>query len=235
MPTALITGGIACGALLTATGLALRDDLRQTSKFVHAVYAARWLAGALLLVGTLFTWQWNRGIPTPATRLILMAALATLPERHRHYARWGNTLSSLPILILAGVNLLWGPNLARVEIDQANDFLTVVVKLTIAVCGGLGARALSQHFGEFTAPPPHIERPAPSTAATYALLTFLLSSTTLLNLWQQGSVWGKAAYGGGLAGVWVAWSAAWSSPHRPRWLQSALMIAATTLLVVLAC
>jgi hypothetical protein len=216
--------------LLTAAGLALWGSFRKTSRFVHAVRAVRWLAGALLLIGTLSAWQGN--LPASAAHLILMTTLAALPGR-RHYPHWGSALSILPVLVLVGASLLWRTDLARVE-TEASDLLTAVIELAIVVCGGLGARALSQNLGESTAPPQRTGRPALPTAATYALLTFLLSSTALINLWQRGAMWRKATYEGGLAGAWLAWSAVWLSLRYPRWLRTVLMIAATSILVALA-
>ena len=230
MPTALIPTGMACGVLLTAAGLALWGSFRKTSRFIHAVRAVRWLAGALLLLGTLFAWQGN--LPASTTYLILMTALAAPPGR-RHYPHWGNALSILPVLVLVGASLLWRTNLARVE-TEASDLPTAAIELAIVVCGGLGAQALNQNLGESTAPPQRTGRPALLTAATYTLLTLLLSSTALINLWQRGSVWRRATYEGGLAGAWLAWSAVWASPRHPRWLRTVLMIAATLILVVLA-
>jgi len=73
-----------------------------------------------------------------------------------------------------------------------------------------------------------------STSVIYALLTLLVSGVALVNLWQRGSVEGKAVYESGLAGAWLAWSAVWLIPRRSLWLQSVLMSTAASALIILA-
>lgn len=240
MPTALIFTGMACGALLAATGLTLWDGSRQVPRLSRAVRAVRWLAGALLLVGALFAWPL-----TPISYPILMAAIIAPPEtRRRHHSHWSNVMLVLPALILAGASMFWGSTFVgtfvgtfvRVEIETSN-FLVAVPELAVVVCGGLGARALGQSLRDVAAPPPHAEELALPTAITYALLTLLVSSTALVNLWQRGAIWGGTLYQsgeGGLAGAWLAWSAVWLIPRRPRWLRAILTTVAASLLIALA-
>jgi hypothetical protein len=47
-------------------------------------------------------------------------------------------------------------------------------------------------------------------------------------------VWGGTASEGGMAGVWLAWSAAWLGPRQPPRLRAALTAVAASLLIVLA-
>lgn len=142
----------------------------------------------------------------------------------------------LPALALAGGGLFC--SLEPVE-AKAGSLSVALVKLALLICGGLGARALGEALSEITAPPSPklgeaeggIEWPS---AAAYALLTLLVGGTALVNLWQRGTMWGGSAGEGGLAGSWLAWSAAWLGPRqRPR-LRAALIVVAALLLVVTA-
>ncbi|MEE8306390.1 MAG: hypothetical protein V3R81_03940, partial [Gammaproteobacteria bacterium] len=136
MPTALIFSGMACGALLTTAGLALWGSFRQAPRLAHAVRATRWLAGVLLLIGTLFAWQGNRSVPTTTARLILMTALAALPGIHRSHrhrqSHRGDVLSILPALILVGVSLFWKPSSDTIGIETSS-LPVVMMELTITI------------------------------------------------------------------------------------------------------
>jgi hypothetical protein len=241
--------------LLAAAGLALWDGFRQVPGLSRAVDSNAWLAGALLLIGTLLAWQGNRslsglvpspsallgvdavegpalsGIEGPAPHLILMAALAAppLPRTHRRRsAPWSAALRILPALALVGVGLFWTPE--PVGAGAGNSSLALV-ELGILVCAGLGARALGQALSEMAGSTPHLEWPF---AAACALLTLLVGGTTLSNLWQRGSVWDGTAGQSGLAGAWLAWSAAWWGPRQPPRLHAGLTAAVSLLLIALA-
>ena len=73
-----------------------------------------------------------------------------------------------------------------------------------------------------------------AAAATYALLTLLVSGLVMANAWQHGAVWNVPRDGGGLLGVWLAWGAAWLGPRQPVWLRASLTAVAAIALVVLA-
>lgn len=221
---------LACGVLLGAAGLALWDGFRQTPGLARAVDSNAWLAGALLLVGALLAWQ-GYSLSGPAPHLILMAALAALPLPRiprRRSAPWSEAIRVLPALALAGVGLFWAPGPAAAGAGNAS---LALVELGVLVCAGLGARALGQALSEMAGPTPHLEWPF---AAAYALLTLLVGGTALSNLGQRGSVWDGTAGQSGLAGAWLAWSAAWWGPGQPPRLRAGLIGAASLLLIVLA-
>jgi hypothetical protein len=231
VPTALIFTGMACGALLAAAGLALWGGFRQIPGLPHAVRAIRWLTGVLLAIGALLA-QGDHGLSMPTPRLILMAALAAPPSPRRRHFR-GGVLLILPALILTGAGLLWRSGSTSVGIETSS-LSVAITELAIAVCGGLGARALSQGLGKIVAPTPSLEGANLPSAVTHALLTLLVGGTALVNLWQRGSVWGETVHGRELVGAWLCWSAVWLSPRQPLWLRTALTAIATLLLVVLA-
>jgi hypothetical protein len=235
----LILPALACGVLLGAAGLALWDGFRQTPGLARAVDSNAWLAGALLSIGALLAWQGNHslsgpalsGIEGPAPHLILMAALAALPLpriRRRRSAPWSETIRILPALALAGVGLFWTPGPAAAG---AGNSSLALVELGVLVCAGLGAGALGQALSEMAESTPHLEWPF---AAAYALLTLLAGGMALVNLGQRGSVWDGTAGQSGLAGAWLAWSAAWWGPRRPNRLRAGLIAAASLLLIALA-
>jgi hypothetical protein len=202
------------------------------------------------------------GEPAPAgpvPQLILMAALAALPEvRPRPLYRRG-TLLILPALALAGIGLtcIASPAVAAGQAD-----LTLAA-LSITICGGLGARALGQALYWTAAPvrgrstgsetesetEPGEATPLPSPSAgeegagvqgegapaiTYALLTLLVGTMAIVHLWTRGTVSGGITGEGGLAGVWLAWSAAWLGPRRPSRLRAILIVVAASSLILLA-
>jgi hypothetical protein len=252
----LILPGLACGVLLAAAGLALWDGFRQVPGLSRAVDVNAWLAGALLLLGALLAWQGDRslsmlvpspstllgvdsvegpalsGIEGPAPHLILMAALAAPPPPTRTHRRrsapWGATMRILPALALAGAGLFWIPEF--IEIGAGNSS-PALVGLGVVVCAGLGARALGEALSEIAGSTPHLER---SFVAAYALLTLLVGGTVLVNLWQRGAVWDGTPRQSGLAGAWLAWSAAWLGPRQPPRLRAGLIAAAALLLNALA-
>jgi hypothetical protein len=222
---------LACGILLAAAGLALWDGFRQTPGLARAVDTNAWLAGALLSIGALLAWQETRSPSGPAPHLILMAALAAIPLPRiprRRSARWSGAIRVLPALALAGVGLFWTPGPAAAG---AGSSPLALVELGVLVCAGLGARALGQALSEMADPTPHLERPF---AAAYALLTLLVGGMALVNLGQRGSVWDGTAGQSGLAGAWLAWSAAWWGPRQPPRLRAGLIAAASLLLIALA-
>jgi hypothetical protein len=220
--------GLACGALLAAVGLTLRDGLRQTPGLPRAAWVLGWVAAALLLIGALLVWQGDHGVP--ALRLILMAALATPPGlRHRRPSHWSNVMFILPALALAGAGFFL---ISKPVADEAVSLPVRPVGIAIVVCGGLGARALGKALSIIATPHPTPEWGA--FAVTYTLLTLLVGGTALVNLWQRGTMRGGSDGEAGLAAVWLAWSAAWLSPRqRPR-LRAGLIVVAASLLIVLA-
>jgi hypothetical protein len=229
VPTVVVFTGLACGTLLAAAGLALCDSLQQVPGLSKAVRGIRWMAGGLLLTGAVLVWQIDQSISTPALRLTLMAIWAAPPAIHRQsYTAWGNALSILPALALGGAGLFLTPSPTE---NGASGLAATLVGLAVVTCGGLGARALAQGLGQLTTSIPRLRRPS---ATAHVLLTLLAASTGIVNLWQRGAMWGGNAGERGLAGAWLAWSAARLSPRQPPWLPTVLTAVATLLLVVVA-
>jgi hypothetical protein len=229
VPSSVIFTGLACGTLLAATGLALWDGLRQVPGVSHAVQVIRWVAGAFLAVGVFLAWQGDRSLSAPAPRLVLMAALTAPPVFHRRsLARWSHVWLILPALVLAGAGLVWTS--ASIEAG-AGGSPVALVEMTVIICGGLGARALAVALSESATSTSGVEWPS---AAVHALLTVVVGGMALVSLWQRGSVWDGTAGGSGLAGAWLAWTAARVGPRQSRWLRAVLTAVAAVLLAVLA-
>jgi hypothetical protein len=233
VPVALVFVGMACGMLLAAVGLMVWGRSRQVPKLSRAIRAIRWLAGTFLLAGALFAWLGDRNLAIHTSRFILMAVLATLPEiRHRRLpcSHPGGVMLILPALVLVGVSLFLKAEASGIEIS---GFPATIVRLVVIVCGGFGARALSQYLGAIAVQSPHSEEALLSATIAYALLTLIAGGTALVNLWQRGSVWTGIAEESRLASAWLAWSAAWPCPRRPVWWRALLMTVATLLLIIL--
>ena len=63
------------------------------------------------------------------------------------------------------------------------------------------------------------------------LVSDLVGSTALVNLWQRGAVWGGTANEGMLAGSWLVWSAGWLAPRQHPRIRAVLIILAALSLV----
>lgn len=216
-----IFAGLACGALLAAIGLAIWDASWPVPGLSRAARAAGWLAGALLLIGSLLALWEDPALSAPVSRLLLMATLAAPVRTGRHYSKpWGNVARALPALALTGI-VLFGP------LGPASAESGALVSLMLVVCGGLGARVMGEALSLST------DAEWPFTA-TYALLTLLVGCVALVNLWQRGTVWGGSPGEGGLAGAWLAWSAAWLGRRWHPRLRAGLIVVAASLLVAAA-
>ncbi|MDY6875532.1 MAG: hypothetical protein SWK90_04925 [Chloroflexota bacterium] len=229
MPADVVFTGLACGTLLAAAGLALWGVFQQVPGLPHTVRVVGWLAGTLLLIGALFGYQGDRNVPAPALRLILIAALATPPGIRRHrLSPWGNVMLVLPALILAWAGLL---QISKPITGEPGSTPVLAVELAVVVCGGLGAQALNETLSAIADQTPHSER---LTTTIYVLLTLLVSGAALVNLWQQGTIWGGNTHENGLAGAWLAWSAAWIGPRQHPRLRAGVTAMAALLLILMA-
>lgn len=213
MQPGVILVGLACGALLATIGLAAWDSFRPRPEISPAVLTVVWLAAGLLLAGAALSWWSDRALSLPASRLLLMAALAAPPSR-RHLSSWERARRVFPALLLAGAGLLFSAG-------GTTGLPFALPALALVVCGGVGARALGDVLCSY--------RAGSSSAVAYALLTLLVGAMALVNLWQRGTIWGGASGAGALAGAWLAWSAA-RLAQRPR-LQAGLTGAAALALV----
>ena len=229
MPAAMVLTGLACGALVGGAGLALWNSLRPIAGASRAVVAIRWVAAALVATGAALAWQGGYGVPRPARHLILMAALAVPPEIHRRSgSQWGQLLGILPALVLTGTGLIW----TAVSMDaNAGAGSATLVELAVTACGGLGARSLGLALREARTYPPRINR---TFNGTYCLLTLIVGSLALMNLWQRGTVWDSTAGESGLASSWLAWSASRVNVHPTAWLRTVLIAVAAIASIILA-
>jgi hypothetical protein len=240
----VIFTGFACGTLLTAVGLVLWGGFHQVAGLSDAVRVLRWLAGGLLLIGAALAGYGDRALATPLLCLALMAALAAPPGIRRGSRRsHGSPISIVPALLLTGLALFSATQRpAGFAVTEMGGRPSTWVGLAMAVCGGLGARALGAALGDIVNPPVHTDAAAPGegegpeakgvAGVTYAALTVLMGVTAVLNLWQQGTMWVGARGEGGLAGVWLAWSAAWLGQGGSPRLRAGLTALAALLLVV---
>lgn len=216
MEAAPVLGGLASGALLTALALAVWDGLRPVAGFRQAVQVIGWLAGALLLLGTVLAWLDTRvflGLPF----VTALAAPQGLPRR----SSWINALPLLPPLVLAGVGLFWRP---------ATTSGSLFVAVASALCAGVGVRALGEGLRALAGQSP-VEWPG---LAAYALLTLLAASLALANLARRGMLWSGQPTESGLAAAWLAWSAAWFIPRDRARLQAGAIVIAAAILGVMA-
>ncbi len=236
--------GSGCGLLLVAMSLALLGAAREVpSPSPGAHVAARGAAG-VLVVGALLAW--GSGLPAleallgvagegalegPVLSLTLMAALA-IPLRviAPRRSAWGSALLYVPAWLLALVALGWIA--VRGGSDVGGDWITPI-RFSLAVCGGLGARAVGQSLQLMVADATRVEWPG---TVTCALLTALTGAAGLVNLGQRGMLWAgaDAVLRGGLAGAWLAWTADWLTPRRHRRLRPLLTVVAGVLLVLTA-
>lgn len=235
--------GMGCGMLLVAVSFGLWSDYRGSRAVSRGAQAAAWAAAGVLVVGALLAW--GSGLPAlesligvvdrqpikgSALSLILMAALAVpvkadAPQK----APWGTALLYLPASLLALAALF--EITASDEVLSSTDWVTPV-RFSLAVCGGLGARALGQSLQVIVVGVPYVEWPG---TLTYGLTTMLFGSATMVNLLQRGTPWdGNPMLRGGITGAWLAWTADWLTPRRHLRLRAVLTITAAVLLIVAA-
>jgi hypothetical protein len=245
-----ISAVVACCLLLIAVGVRLWMGFWRELDLSAVASLAAWVAAGILLVGALLVWGGRlpaleslvrpldmSGLPGAVLTLVLMAALAIplgdetgLEAQSGHGASWSRALVYLPALALTGAVLVQvsGPTGST----HSADWVTPL-RFLIAVCAGLGARALGQALQVIVEGPRCGEWPR---AITYGLLTLLVASAALVNLWQRGMVWvgSDPVMRGGLAGAWLVWSAGSFVPRRYPRLQAALTVVAALLLIVVA-
>jgi hypothetical protein len=262
MSALAILVGVGSGALLAAIGLVLWGHRRRPLEAARAVAAVQWLAAALLLIGAVLAWTRDAGATAPVSRLILMAALAAAPDIRRRPLDRRRTILILPALVLAGVGLFHVASSAaatgQAALQPVALGITVCGGLGARALGHAlywavspashvhspapdSSRESGTDSGEGTLSPSSPvagegpEVPVESASAiTYALLTLLVSGMAIVRLWKQGTVSGATASTGGLAGVWLAWSAAWLGPRQPLRLRALLITIAASSLIILA-
>lgn len=244
MSVVAILLGLGCGMLLAAVSFGLWGGFQGAQALSRGAHAAAWGAAGVLVVGALLAW--GSGLPAlesligvvdrgalegPVLSLILMAALAIpLKVDVRQEALWSCALLYVPawVLALAALVRIVTPGGAV----PSTDWVTPV-RFSLAVCGGLGARALGQSLRLMTDDAPYVAWP---DELAYGLTTLLFGAVTLANLWQRGRVWSYAdpVLQGGIVGAWLVWSADWLAPRRHRRLRALLSIVAALLLMVTA-
>ncbi len=236
--------GLGCGMLLAAMSFGLWGGFQGARALTRGAHAAAWGAAGVLVVGALLAW--GSGLPAlesligvvdtgalggPVLSLILMAALAVplkvdVPQK----ALWSCALLYLPAWALALTALM--KTVTPGAAIPSTEWV-IPVRFSLAVCGGLGARALGQSLRLMTVGASYVAWPG---ELTYALTTLLFGAVTLVNLWQRGRVWSTAdpVLQAGIVGAWLAWSADWLAPRRYRRLEALLTIAAALLLILTA-
>ena len=215
--------GLSFGALLTVTGLALREGFRPMPGLAYATRVIKWKIEKLLLAAILPLWV--VGHSALVLSLALMAAIAAPPPRRNLSFRY-NAITLLPVLVLTGACLLLITGLVQAREDVASS-----ASLVATICGGLAARVLSEALGALAG---STVVPGRLFDALYLLLTLLAGANMLAKLWQRGLAWEGNPEESGLLGVWLTWSAAWLSPRsRPR-LRAGLIAVAAVLLIILA-
>jgi hypothetical protein len=262
MPALMILVGIGSGTLLASVGLGLWGHRRRPLELARAVAAVRWLAGALLLVGAVLAWMGRSGVAAPIPQLVLMAALAAPPEAHLRALDRRGTMRILPALILAGVGLFYvaspGATAGQTTLQPIALGITICGGLGARALGHAltwaaapASRAVPPAPGRASesgtdsseetppsSPSAGEEEPGvqmeSASAVTYALLTLLAGGMALVHLWTQGTISGPTTGEAGLAGVWLAWSAAWLGPRRPPRLRALLVVVAASSLILLA-
>jgi hypothetical protein len=213
--------GLSFGALLVASGSALWSGFRPVNGLARATRVIGWVGGGLLLIA--FLLLWITGGAAPILSLTLMAAIAAPLTRRHSSSPWYDVVILLPALALAGGSFSLATGLI-----QAGRMVTM--SLAVTVCGGLAARVLGQALGALVDP---TVAPGRLFDALYLVLTLLVGAYALTGLWRRGVAWEAAAGESGLAGAWLAWSAAWMSPRqRPR-LRAGLIVIVALLLIVL--
>jgi len=241
---------VAGGMLLVAMGVHLLNGLRERPDLSPLASIAGWAAASVLLIGALLVWGGTLPVLEsfvppfdlsawhgPVLPTVLMAALAipvggeTDPcDAGGRVVSWTRALLVLPAFVLTLALLLQVSS----STASAHDAEWVTpLRFSLAVCAGLGARGLGQALQVLAGGGSSSHWPR---TLTYSLLTLVSGSAMLVNLWQQGTVWGGAGpeIQGGLAGTWLVWSASGLAPGRQPQLRAVLTAVAALLLMAVA-
>lgn len=245
MAVVAILLGFGCGMLFAAVGFCLWSGLAGDQALSRGARAVAWSAAAVLVVDALLAW--GSGLPAlesivgvvnggdlggPARSLILMAALAVpLKGKGSREARWSQAFLYVPALLLSAMAL--APMVMRSPDTVSSTDWVTPIRFALAVCAGVGARAMGQALRAMMSGTFPGER---SGALTYGLLTLVAGSAALANLWQRGRLWVGAdpVLRGGMAGAWLGWTADWLTPSRDVRLRAPLTVVAAVLLILAA-
>lgn len=236
--------GLGCAMLLAAITLVLLRAARGRDAPSPGAHAAARGAAGVFAVGALLAW--GSGLPAleslvdvvrqdslqgPVLSLVLMAALA-IPLRvtYSKKSSWSSALLYLPAWLFA----LWA--LACMTVPGGvgfNSEWVTPLRFCLAVCAGVGARSAGHSLQLTLVDDSGGDGPG---ALAYGLITTLTGSAGMLNLAQRGAVWAGCdpMTRGGLAGVWMAWTADWLMPRRYPRLRALTTVVAVSLLVVAA-
>jgi hypothetical protein len=238
------------GLLLVAVCIHLWSGVWDRPGLASVAGMVAWAAAGLLLIGALLVWGGR--LPTlkslvrpldmgawqgPVLSLVLMAALAIpLGGETGPGAETGRDNSPSRALVYLPALALTAVVLVRVSSSNSGAFgadWVTPLRFSIAVCAGLGARALGQALREMAAGSRCVDWPR---ELTLGLLTLVAGSATLVSLWRRGVVWGGSdpALRGGLASAWLVWSADWLAPRRRPRLRALLTSTAALLLIAVA-
>ena len=244
MSVIAILVGLSCGLLLAAVALGLGSGYRGGRSLLRGAQAAAWGSAGVLVLGALLTW--GSGLPAlesligvidrgalegPVLSLVLMAGLAVpLKVERPEVALWSCGLLYLPAWLLSTAALVEMSTPSTAPLDTG--WITPV-RFSLAVCGGLGARAVGQSLQLMATGIPAIAWPG---QLAYGLMTVLVGSATLINLWQRGRMWAgpDPILRGGITGAWLAWTADWLAPRRHGRLRAGLTIVAGLFLIFAA-
>jgi hypothetical protein len=249
LPVAILVG-LACGLLFAAVGVHLWSGFWAGRDLSPLASIAAWVAAGALLMGALLVWGGR--LPNlesfvrpfdvgawqgPVLPMILMAALAipfgggTTPRAEAGQKAFrSRALVYVPALALTMLVLV--QVLTPAEGALSGNWVTPL-RFSLAVCAGLGGRALGQALHLIAQGPGSTEWPR---ELTYGLLTFVSGSAALVNLWQRGTMWGSSdpVVRGSLAGAWLVWTADRLAPRRRPRLRAVLTVMAALLLMIVA-
>lgn len=223
--------GLALGMLLAAGGMAARVFSRPAPAIFRAMGTIRWIAGALLLAGTLSAWCAGHNLHHALPRLLLIAAAIAPPRPGQGLPHPLSYASSLLLsLIPAGIGLYLtvGPGAA---LPVSREVFSLR-ELVAAAASGIGARALDgviTQIIEFKALGRSSENVLPY--GTGVFLTLLLGTLSIVNLLHWGKVWAGERIEVHLFSAWMVWSAAWLVRPYHFGLHQALLAAAYLIFV----
>jgi hypothetical protein len=230
--------------LLVAMILSVLSGFLGARALSRGTHAVAYGAAGVLVIGALLTW--GSGLPAlesivgvvdreilegPILSLVLMAALAVpLKITVSQEVLWGRGLLYLPAWLLALISLI--QIVTRGAGVPTGKWVTPI-RFSLAVCGGLGARAIGQSLHLMTTRAWDFEWPG---TFVYGLMTPLIGTAALVDLWQRGVLWIGAdpVLRGGIAGAWLTWSASWLTPRCLPKLRLALTMLAGLLLIIVA-
>ncbi|HDQ72257.1 MAG TPA: hypothetical protein ENN19_09195 [Chloroflexi bacterium] len=242
--------------LLAILGLTIWDARNPRIQIAHITTITQWIPGALLLIGALVSGRDDVRLAA----LSVLAAITAFPlTGHQRHSLGRLALAVLLTTMVLVWTITFHATCAPIAPPVVLFLIAAAGGLgahVLSLSGGelwskIGAKAGDslevddedeKQAGERETAA-GIDQPLETSRTkrltlqwlaqmTFALLTLVIGSVTLVNLWQWGTAWREPSHTSALVGTWLIWAGAWMASRRPWWLRTVLYALALATLIV---